>query len=90
MKPVDVNPSMYTDFNIENDKEGPKLKVDNNVGISKYKNIFAKGDVPNWSDEIFVIKKVKNIVPLLLVILTEMKLLGHFTKKNCKNNAKRV
>ena len=31
--------------------------------ISKYKNIFAKGYMPNWSREIFVIKKIKNIVP---------------------------
>ena len=33
------------------------------VSISKYKNIFAKGYVPNWSEEVFVIKKVKNTVP---------------------------
>ena len=28
--------------------------------ISKYKNIFAKGYAPNWSEEVFIIKKVKN------------------------------
>ena len=42
MKPVDVKSSTYTDFNKENNKEGPKLKVGNHVRISKYKNIFAK------------------------------------------------
>ena len=47
MKPADVNPSMYIDFNKENNKEGPKLEVGNLVRISKYKNIFAKGYVPN-------------------------------------------
>ena len=47
MKPFDVNPSMYIDFNKENNKEGPKLEVGNLVRISKYKNIFAKGYVPN-------------------------------------------
>ena len=26
--------------------------------ISKYKNIFAKGYTPNWSEEVFVIKKI--------------------------------
>ena len=31
--------------------------------MSKYKNIFAKHYVPNWSEEGFVIKKVKNTVP---------------------------
>ena len=51
MKPVDVKPSTYFDFNEENRKEGPKFKVNDNVRISKYKNIFAKGYVPNCSEE---------------------------------------
>ena len=63
MKPVDVKPSTYIDFTKENNKEGPKCKVGNHVRISKYKTIFAKGYVPNWSEEVFVIKKVKNTVP---------------------------
>ena len=29
----------------------------------KYKNIFAKGYIPDWSAEVFVITKVKNTVP---------------------------
>ena len=49
MKPVDVNPNMYIDFNKENSKEGPTFKVGDHVRTSKYKNIFPKGDVPNWS-----------------------------------------
>ena len=36
--------------------------------ISKYKNIFAKGYTPNWSEEIFVIKKNKNTVTWTYVI----------------------
>ena len=36
--------------------------------ISKYKNIFATGYTPNWSEEMFVIKKVKNTVPWTYVI----------------------
>ena len=89
MKPV-VNPSMYIDFNKENNKEGPKFKVGDNVRISKYENIFANGYFPNWSEEIFVIKNVKYTVPWicdlngLLVILKEKKLLEPFTKKNCE------
>ena len=31
--------------------------------MSKYKNIFAKGFFPNWSEEVFVIKEIKNILP---------------------------
>ena len=34
MKPVDIKPSIYTDFNKENYKEGVKFKVDDNFGIS--------------------------------------------------------
>ena len=60
MKPVNVKPSIYIDFNKENNKEGPKFKVAENVKTSKYQNIFAKGYVSNWSEEVFVIKKVKS------------------------------
>ena len=61
MKPADVNSSTYIEFNKENNKEGPKFKVGDHVRTSKYKNIFAKGYVPNWSDEFFVIKKLKTL-----------------------------
>ena len=43
--------------------KNPEFRVGDNVRISKYKNIFAKGYMPNWSEEIFVIKKIKNTVP---------------------------
>ena len=42
-----------------NNKEDFKLKVGDHVRISTYKNIFAKYYVVNWSEELFVIKKVK-------------------------------
>ena len=45
----------------------PKLKVGDYVRISKYKNIFSKGHTPNWSEDISVIKKIKNIVPWTFV-----------------------
>ena len=48
--------------------EGPKLKVGDHVRIATYKNIFAKGYTPNWSEEVFVIEKVKNIVLWTYVI----------------------
>ena len=58
MKPADddVKSSMYIDFNKENNQESPKFKIGDNVRLSKYKNIFTKGYVPNWSDKVFVIK----------------------------------
>ena len=47
MKSVNVKPSMCIDFDKEHNNEGPKLKVGDNVRISKYKNIFAEDYVPN-------------------------------------------
>ena len=57
MKPADVKDNTYIDFKIEANDKDPKFKVGNHVRISKYKNIFAKGYTPNWSEEVFVIKK---------------------------------
>ena len=58
MKQVDVKDSTYIDFKREVNDKDPKFKVGDHVGISKYKNILAKGYTPNWSEEVFVIKKV--------------------------------
>ena len=63
-----VKPSTYTDSSKEINDKDPKFKIGDIVRISKYKNIFAKGYVPNWSEEVFVIKKVKNTVPWTYVI----------------------
>ena len=68
MKPADLNSSICIDFNKENNKEDSKFKVGDHVRISNYKNIFAKGYVQVWSEEVFVIKKVKNTVPWIYVI----------------------
>ena len=68
MKPVDVKPSTYIDSSKEINNKDPKFKIGDIVRISKYKNIFAKRYVPNWSEDVFVIKKVKNTVPWTYVI----------------------
>ena len=62
MKPVDVKNNTYIDFGKESNDKDPKFKIGDHVRISKYKNIFAKGCNPNWSEELFVIKKVKYTV----------------------------
>ena len=67
-KPVDVKDNTYIDFKKEVNDKNPKFKVGDKVRISKYKNIFAKGYMPNWSEEIFIIKKIKNTVPWTYVI----------------------
>ena len=63
MKPIDVKGNTYIDFGKDVNDNDLKFKVGDHVRISKYNNIFATGYSPNWSEEIFVIKKVKNTVP---------------------------
>ena len=59
MKPVDVKDNTYIDFKKEVNDKDPKFKVGDHVRISKYKNIFAKGYSPNWSEEILLLVKLK-------------------------------
>ena len=51
--------------------------------MSKHKSIFAKAYIPNRSDDVFVIKKVKNAVPWTYVIsdLNEEEIVGMFYEK---------
>ena len=56
-KPTDVKSTTCIDFNKENNDKDPEFKVDDYVRISKYKNVFAKGYAPNFSEEVFVIKR---------------------------------
>ena len=83
MKPIDVKDNAYiiTDKEI-NDKD-PKFKVGDHLRIAKYKNIFAKGYTPSWSEEVFAIKKVKNTVPWTYVIndLNGEEIMGTFYEK---------
>ena len=66
-----------TSINKESNNEDPKFVVSDHVRISKYKNIFIKYSIPDWSEEVFVIKKVK--------ILCH----GHFMRKNCRKQIKK-
>ena len=72
MKPVGVKPSTYIDSSKETNNGNPKFKIGDIVRISKFKNIFAKGYVPNWSGEVFAIKKVKYTV-LWTYLLSDLK-----------------
>ena len=60
MKSVTVKSSTYSDYDKKNNDKDPKINVGDHV--SKYKKIFAIGYVANLSEEVFVIKKVKNTV----------------------------
>ena len=83
MKPIDVKDNTYINTSKEINNKDPKFKVGDYVRISKYKNIFAKGYMPNWSEEVFVIKKVKNTIPWTYVIndLNGEKIIGTFYEK---------
>ena len=92
MKPVDVKDNTYVDFPKEVDNKNPKFKVGDHVRISKYKNIFAKRYTPNWSEEDFVIKEVKNTFARTCAIndLNGEKIIGTFyVKKDCKKQIKK-
>ena len=91
IKPVDVKPSTYIGSSKEINYQDPKFKTDDIVRISKYKNNFAEGYVPNWSEEVFVIKKVKNTVPWTYIIsdLKGEEIVGTFYQKKLqKTNQK--
>ena len=68
MKPIDVKSNTYLDSKKEVNNEDPKFKVGDHVRTSKYKNIFAKGYMPNWSEEVFISSKIKNTVLWTYVI----------------------
>ena len=63
LKPVDVKSNTYIESSKKTNDKNPKFRIVDTVRLSKYKNIFAKGCIPNWSEEVFVIKIVKNTVP---------------------------
>ena len=79
MKPTEVTSDSYAEYN----EDSNKFKVDDHVRISKYKNISAKGYTPNWSEEIFIVSKIKNTVPWTYVIsdLNGEEIAGSFYEK---------
>ena len=83
MKPVDVKGDTYIGFKKEVNDKDPKFKVGDHVRISKYKNIFAKGYMPNWSEEVFIVSKIKNTVLWTYIIndLNGEEIIGTFYEK---------
>ena len=88
MKPIDVTGGSYAEYSENPNKNDPKFKVGDHVRISKYENIFAKGYTPNWSEEIFVISKIKDAVPWTYVIndLNGEEITGNFLCKSVAKN----
>ena len=91
MKPIDVKDNIYVDSKKEVNDKDPKFKIGDHVRISKYKKIFAKEHTPNWSEEVFLITKIKNTVPWTYVIndLNNEGIIGTFYEKELqKTNQK--
>ena len=63
-----VTGECYAEYKVNVNTKDPKFKVGGNARISKYENIFAKRNTPNWSEEVFVISKIENTVPWTYVI----------------------
>ena len=85
-----VKDNTYIDSSKDVNDKDPKFKIGSHVRISKYRNNFAKGYNPNWSEEVFVIKKLQYHGHMLLMILMAKKLLEHFIKKNRKKKLKKL
>ena len=83
LKPADVKSNTYINSSKEINDENPKFIIGDIARISKYKNIFVKDYVPNLSEEVFVITKVKNTVPWTYIIsdLKGKEIVGTFYEK---------
>ena len=82
MKPIDVKSDSFAEYNEDSNEKDPNFRVGDHIRISKYKNIFAKGYAPNWSEEIFVVPSFFT-VPWTYVIsdLNGEEIVGSFYEK---------
>ena len=64
MKSVDVKPNTYINSTKEINDKDPNFKIGDIIRIWKYKNVFQKDNVPNWSENVFVNKKVNSAVEI--------------------------
>ena len=87
MKPFHVKSNTYIDSSKEMNKKDPKFKIADIARSSKHKNIFAKAYTPTWSEEGFVIQKVKNNVPWIYIIsdLKGEETVGRFYENELQN-----
>ena len=91
MKLAEIKDNTYIDSKKEVNDKNPKFKVGDHLRISKYKNIFAKGYMPNWSEEIFIIIKIRNTVPWTYVIndLNGEEIIGTFYENELQGTSQK-
>ena len=91
MKPFDIKSGNYVEYNVTSNDKDPKSQVGDHTRILKCKTIFAEGYTPNWSKEVLVIKKVKNVVPRTYVIngLNDEEIIGTFYEKELQKESQK-
>ena len=84
MKPIAVKDNTYININKKVNNKYLKFKVGDHVRISKYKNIFPEDYTPSWSEEVFVIKEIKNTVSWTYIIndLKGEEIIGTFSEED--------
>ena len=92
MKQIDITYDSYAEYNETSGEKDSKFKAGDRVKISRYKIIFAKGYTANWSEEVFVISKIKNTVPLTYVVcnLNGEEITGTFYKKELQKGNQKI
>ena len=83
MKAIYVGDDSFAEYNEKSNENDLRFRVGDHVRMSKSKNIFAKDYALNWSEEIFIKKKIKNTVPWTYVIsdLNGEEIVGRFYEK---------
>ena len=89
IKPIDVMGDSYTKYHENFNKKDRKFNVGDHVRISKYENIVAKGYTPDWSEQVFVVTKVKNTVPWTYIVndLNGEETIGSFYEKEMQKTS---
>ena len=88
-KPIDVNKNnefiVYNNlYNVSTIQQKVKFKIGDIVRIKRIKTTFEKGYLPNWTKEIFTIKKILNTTPYVRYIIQDIKkeeIIGSFYEK---------
>ena len=89
MKSTDVTDDSYAEYTEDFSEKDPNFKIGDHVRISKYKNSLAKGYAPNWSQDVFVVSKIKNTVPQTYVVseLNGEEIAGSFYEKELQKTS---
>ena len=84
IKPIEVTDNYYAEYNEIPNKKNPKFKVGDNVRISKYKNILAKGYIGQKKFLLLIKLKI-----LMLLVMNGEEIIGIFYEKELqKTNQK--